>query len=560
MEPMSQETLPRSAPELIVVTKPDAELHATDQGVASATSAPVSDIQRILDAEGLRMEPLVEGATPAVAAPSPDSPDSLLASMFYVPATEDRVDDLCQRLNECEAVETAYVKPVAEPPSVILEEERADRGVVLNDMYPTTTAAPPATPSFVTRQDYLDAAPVGIDASYAWGRTGGRGANVSVIDCEWGWNFTHEDLQANSFGLIAGSNHSSTNHGTAVMGVVGADVNSFGCTGIAPDARIGASSFVGQSSSQAIRKAADSLAAGDIILLEIHRRGPNGGGGGQQGFIAIEWWPDDYLAIRYAVSKGIIVVEAAGNGWEDLDAAVYDNPGNGFPSWWKNPFRLQNPSSGAVVVGAGSPPSGTHGRTTSPWNLPYVDRARCGFSNWGARVDAQGWGWEVTTGGYGDLQGGSKNRWYTDTFSGTSSASPVVVGALACTQGVLNARNMPLMSSHRARTLLRSTGSPQQAAPGRPVSQRIGKRPNLRQLIPAALKQWVSATIRYTYALHTSQAVWGYLDGFGWRRIRTGSPDGCSNMFGMCCEAQATGKKMYVYIDDIYLYNIMAMK
>ena len=38
----------------------------------------------------------------------------------------------------------------------------------------------------------------------------------------------------------------------------------------------------------------------------------------------------------------------------------------------------------------------------------------------------QGWGWEVTSTGYGDLQGGSdKNRWYTDQFNGTSSASPI---------------------------------------------------------------------------------------------------------------------------------------
>ena len=91
--------------------------------------------------------------------------------------------------------------------------------------------------------------------------------------------------------------------------------------------------------------------------------------------------------------------------------------------------------SGAILVGAGAPPPGTHGRDHGP------DRSRLDFSNFGARVDAQGWGEEVTTCGYGDLQGGTnEDLWYTDTFSGTSSASPIVVGALGCLQGVLRAR------------------------------------------------------------------------------------------------------------------------
>jgi hypothetical protein len=41
--------------------------------------------------------------------------------------------------------------------------------------------------------------------------------------------------------------------------------------------------------------------------------------------------------------------------------------------------------------------------------------------------------------------------------------------------------------------LLRSTGSPQTSATGRPRSQRIGRRPNLRQLIQAAVyeNKWI---------------------------------------------------------------------
>lgn len=109
------------------------------------------------------------------------------------------------------------------------------------------------------------------------------------------------------------------------------------------------------SSSAAIRAAADRLGRGDIILLEIHRPGPNAPmpRQGQLGFIAIEWWPDDFAAIRYAVARGIAVVEAAGNGFENLDAAVYNARPVGFPSSWTNPLNPANPSSGAVIVGCG---------------------------------------------------------------------------------------------------------------------------------------------------------------------------------------------------------------
>jgi hypothetical protein len=188
-------------------------------------------------------------------------------------------------------------------------------------------------------------------------------------------------------------------------------------------------------------------------------------------------------AIQYAVGKGIIVVEAAGNGFENLDAAIYNTPAAGFPSSWTNPFNPSNPSSGAVVVAAGAPPQNTHGRDWGP------DRSRLDFSNYGSRVDVQGWGREVTSTGYGDLQGGaSQDVWYTDQFSGTSSASPIIVGSLAATQGALRARGHRVLNSNSARLLVRACGSPQQDTPGRPASQRIGTRPNLREYIPEAAR------------------------------------------------------------------------
>ena len=411
-----------------------------------------------------------------------------MARFYHVDAPDDRLEELAEQLLASPSVASAYIKPPAGLPVLAATQER------LNDMAPSGEDAPPTTPDFTSRQGYLDVAPGGVDARWAWTQPGGRGDGVRIVDCEWGWRFTHEDLTQNQGGVIAGTadataDSAATNHGTAVLGEISGDVNGIGITGISPNAVISASAF-SVASSTAIRSAADRLGQGDIILLEIHRGGPNYPGGDTQfGFIAIEWWPDDYLAIRYAVTKGIVVVEAAGNGSQNLDDAVYDQAQSGFPSWWRNPFRRTTLDSGAVLVGAGAPPSGNSG----------PDRSRLDFSNYGACVDAQGWGREVTSTGYGNLQGGSNvDLWYTNSFSGTSSASPIVVGAVASTQGALRANGRPPLSPARARELLRSTGSGQQDAPGRPASQRIGNRPNLRALIPAALgnAQWTGVQFR----------------------------------------------------------------
>jgi subtilisin family serine protease len=239
-----------------------------------------------------------------------------------------------------------------------------------------------------------------------------------------------------------------------------------------------------RTSSAAIREAADNLSAGDILLIELHYPGPKNNyaeRNDQDGYIAVEWWPDEFVAIQYAVGRGVIVVEAAGNGAQNLDDALYENRHPGFPPNWKNPFRRSNRDSGAILIGAGAPPPGTHNRNLFGPNLSRLD-----FSNYGSAVDAQGWGREVTTCGYGDLQGGAdEDRWYTDKFSGTSSASPIIVGALACLQGIRRARGAPLLTPASARALLRATGSPQQPGPNAPVAQRIGNRPDLKALVAA---------------------------------------------------------------------------
>lgn len=537
-------SVPQTEAELVVVLSLEG---------ATARSSEVG-VAELLAEQGATLKPIFSNIVSdnVARSTSSDGGSGDLSNWFHVLGSQSELEPMAEKLRDRADVEAAYVKPPAEPAVVLVEPSTPaiDRKPEMQGK-----DAEPAAPNYSSRQGYLGPAPVGIDAPYAWTHSGGKGDGIKVIDCEWGWQFNHTDLQQNNLGLVAGTNGSSTHHGTAVMGEIGGDHNGYGVNGIAPNAKLGASSVNGQGTAGAIVAAAQNLQAGDLLLIEMHRRGPNGGGGGQQGFIAMEWWPDDFAAIRFAVGRGVIVVEAAGNGWEDLDDPAYDTPGSGFPASWKNPFRLTNPGSGAVMVGAGSPPAGTHGRNTSPWNLPYVDRARCGFSNWGSRVDAQGWGWEVTTTGYGDLyNSGGITELYTDTFSGTSSASPIVTGALASTQGVLKAANMPLMDSERARQLLRQTGSPQQAASGRPVSQRIGNRPDLSELVPAALTQEVDVEVLHTFAVHSSKNAWAYLKDFGWRRIKADHAEGVHNILDACVDAQIAGKTMRARIDQSILH------
>ncbi len=110
--------------------------------------------------------------------------------------------------------------------------------------------------------------------------------------------------------------------------------------------------------------------------------------------------------------------------------------------------------------------------------------SKTSFSSYGSRVDVQAWGdWSVVTAGYGALYNpvsGDVRRMYTDSFSGTSSASPIVAGAAIAVQGALRESGNELLDSYSMRMLLLETGTPQSEGL---YSGNIGPMPN----VPAAL-------------------------------------------------------------------------
>jgi hypothetical protein len=423
----------------------------TDEKMSSKIGKKTSHMESVLRKYDVKLQPAFDESEESLMAKASKSkseginvPDLSRYYVAYV-RNKDQAEKLAKELSKDESVDSTDVVPPPVPATVTI-----------------------TTVSFENLQGYLEPAPGGVDARYAWTFPGGKGTGINMIDIEGAWNFSHEDLLLNQLGLAGGTMNpdaSWLNHGTAVIGEIGGDENNFGITGISSQCIVRGYSIFGQNNAfhLAMKNAADMLGPGDIILIELHAPGPDASGSGQDGYIAMEFWDINFDAIRYATSLGIIVVEAGGNGSRDLDSPVFQNK-----------FSRSLRDSGAIVVGAGAPPSGNYG----------PDRSRLGFSNWGSIVDTQGWGREVVTTGYGDLQGGpDPNKWYTAQFSGTSSASPIIVGVIACLQGIRRARGEPPLTFTQIRNLLHTSGSLQQDAPGRPITQRIGNRPNLREMV-----------------------------------------------------------------------------
>ncbi len=299
-----------------------------------------------------------------------------------------------------DAIEIAYLQGRAEPP-ICLDQT-------------------PETPSFTHLQTYREPAPEGLDSNFAntyHAGGDGPGASFWVIDLEWGW-CSHEDLPISQLDIVNGSTgFSSTDHGTAVLGIYGACAGAWGMTGMTPDIEMKMADFDSEPSWASNIATADSfLDPGEVMLLEIHIPGPDSFTScpcncSQFEFVPVEWDQASFDAISTATANGVIVVEAAGNGSMNLDHARYQNK---FQRWFRD--------SGAILVAATEP-----------------DHDRTCWSNFGSRVDVHAIGESVASTGYGEHWTGNPancQQEYTLDFGGTSSASPMIVGAAIALQGI----------------------------------------------------------------------------------------------------------------------------
>jgi hypothetical protein len=351
------------------------------------------------------------------------------------------VAELLDALNALHSVEVAYAQPPAHPAS-------------LGSFKTAKGASPPSpTPNFQSQQGYLNAAPQGIDALYAWTQAGGAGQGVKIVDIEGGWRTTHEDLPVlfHTGGTQFGD-PLWTNHGTAVLGEMAGKNNGFGVTGIVYQAQAGYEGIASQSLPNALLNAAN--AAGDgVVLIELHYGGPTSSSPctcneSQCYYVPAEFFQSHFDTIANLTANGTVVVEAAGNGSTNLDDPVYGGI-----------FQRNVRDSGAILVAA----SNSFDRNATCW------------TNWGSRIDLHGWGGNVTTLGYGDLfSDDGEDRWYTSFFSGTSSASPIVTGAAASLQGRALATLSTALDPLDLRDLLKNSGTPHDG------TKNIGPLPDLR--------------------------------------------------------------------------------
>jgi hypothetical protein len=297
------------------------------------------------------------------------------------------------------------------------------------------------TPNWESEQIYLRAAPYGVGAEEVWGVAGGTGSRVTVVVLEGGCiNVLHEDIQTTDIRFVLESGRAT--HADGSTGIIAADSNTFGMTGIAYDASIGAISTSVAALPAAIAMAVDSTEVGDIITISMQISHIE-----KATAVPVENDSAVFAAIKAATDAGWILVEAAGNGGGSLDqrpccADIYHK------------------HSGAIMVGSSN-----------------LNHTRFGSSNFGERVDMHAYGHGVYSLGYGVLYGTDTvdfSDYYTGAYGQTSAATPQVAGACAVVQSVSKAVLGHTMDHNEMRAILKQHSTPQAQA-----TDHIGPMPNV---------------------------------------------------------------------------------
>lgn len=312
----------------------------------------------------------------------------------------------------------------------------------------------PATPNYEPNQTYLDANP-GVGMRYAWG-LGLSGSGIRIRDVEYGFNKNHEELvDRNTFiapgmTISTSATPSYTEHGTSVFGIMYADKGVYGTSGMAYDATemvlFPEWQQTGYNRVTAVSQAIANSAAGDVIVYEMQAYGQSGN------YVPAEFDGPVWDLTKAATDAGIIVVEAAANGNQNLDSGYYNS-------------YMARGNSGAIIVGGGT---------------DTLAHNRISYSTYGSRVDVQGWANNVLACGTGDLMmiGGDFNQGYTN-FSGTSSATPMVASCVVVLQSYYFGLTGTYMLPSDMRQLLKNTG----VAQGTGVAGNIGPLPDMQAAI-----------------------------------------------------------------------------
>lgn len=409
----------------------------------------------------------------------------------------------------------------------------------------------PPVPDFLARQVYRGATAPGINSDSVWSVYNIKGAGIKLCDIEYGFNKTQTDFPPVTIlgeePLDPFSDGGGTSHGTGVLGILVAKDNGWGITGITPDCQpYFAAAYTatgGYNLNTAMTNAMTTLGNGDVMLLEQQIGGPNEdtlNPTTQVGLVPVEWYKPYYNTIRLAVGQGITVVEAAGNGQQNLDDAVYSTGNDGH-----HPFLPAN-NSGAIIVGAGGVGSGNGGIEPA--------RARLWFSNYGSRVDLQGNGEAVVSTGYGDLYGaeGADNL-YTGQFGGTSSASPIVSGAVILLQSAYkDSKGGSVMTPGQVRSLLKATGKPQTNGQYPAATYPVGPLPDVYKAVKEALTNVTAINPvagQSSFTLYPNPSTGIFTLGFDHNNA-SATVQVCSSAGAVIRELQGSGKAVRLDLSD----------
>lgn len=340
-------------------------------------------------------------------------------------------------LLECPLVEHCYPQPVHRPSGFCNGND-----------------PPPPTPDFRLQQVYHGAAPSGLGIWTANGVLGGRGRGVNLCSVEDDWYTGHEDLSRVNPGAFLGvappGSLATGNHGVAGSSVMCADRNCFGLTGAADEVSYRmVSQLYNGFTSNALILAAVACQPGDVIMVAMQ-------------YLLGQLGPDDWVPVEYSqlefdatltvTSNGRLVVVSAANGNRSLDDPRH-----------LRRFDRGYRDSGAIFVAA------TLGGVMTPAT----------FTNYGSRIDANGWGEFGIACGYGTLFFGGNliTQSYTAGYAGTSLAVPLVTGTVAALQGAARRQLGRSLTTAEVRQLILAHGTPATAT--------IGARPDLKATMRA---------------------------------------------------------------------------
>ncbi|MCB9365571.1 MAG: S8 family serine peptidase [Calditrichaeota bacterium] len=353
-----------------------------------------------------------------------------------------------------------------------------------------------ATPNFIPDQTYHGAAPTGVDLDWAIANYGadivdGPGTSRYTGIFERGMQTTHEDVTTADVGTT-GTPDTDNDHGTAVMGVLGAcDDNNVGCLGFLADQRM----RLYQRNSSGYASVADiyDLATVQLITGELTNSSwgyfasplPPGQScpcnPGQNGVVTIEYDAGVKSAVQAMVADGIHVFLAAGNGCVNMDHATFG------------------------TVFRNSTDTGSNYVSAVEAALPHD--ASC-FTNWGERCDLNAWGDASFTLGYGDdgdpFVPTSRDEEYTQSFGGTSNASPTVGGCAGVIHNIQRDLDNVSISTSLMRDYLNDYGTAPGTTPGN-----IGLMPNLKDILAAEINPDLRAGWTYYMVPRTTNDATG---------------------------------------------------